>query len=353
MSFPCVVADIGGTTLRIGRLDHRTAAVAAPRRVLTDGLGRHPGAGAAELRQRIVDQLVREIGGYLRSPDGAGARAVGLSFAGPMTASGAAIAAPTIWGGGGEPLRVGEVLECALGVPVVVANDITAAAWRYALTETGPFCLVTVSSGIGCKVFRHGEVLVDDAGYGGEIGHWQVDPGPDAPRCDCGGHGHLGAVASGRGVLAATRRAASLRPDAFAGSVLRGAAGGRADAITNEQVVAAIRGGDRFATEVLRGSLLHLAAAVGAVFAAIGIRRYLFIGGFATALGERFIDVLGDELVRAGCFGLDAAATRAMLALGEPDDDHCLIGIGQMLAHRLGEGETVTMGRVDAHADRR
>lgn len=349
MSFPCVVADIGGTTLRIGRLESPTSAVAAPRRVLTDGLGRHPGAGAGELQRRVVDQLVDEIGGYLGSPDGTGARAVGLSFAGPMTAGGVAIAAPTIWGGGGEPLRVGEVLECALGVPVVVANDITAAAWRYATTETEPFCLVTVSSGVGCKVFRHGEVLIDDAGYGGEIGHWQADPGPDAPRCDCGGHGHLGAIASGRGVLAATRRAASLYPDRFAGSALSGA--GRPDAITNEQVAAAIRQGDRFATGVLRAALRHLAAAIGALFAAIGIRRYLFIGGFATALGGRFIEVLGDELVRAGCFGLDAAATRAMLALGEPDDDHCLIGIGQILATRL--AGPITMGRVDAHADSR
>ncbi|MGC9669659.1 ROK family protein [Planosporangium sp. 12N6] len=330
-----VVADIGGTSLRIARLERGAAAVTDPRRVPTEGLGRHPNAGAGELQRRVVAQLAGELRAYLDSPAGDGARAVGLSFAGPMSADGVALAAPTIWGAGGAPLHVGPVLEAAVGVPVVVANDITAAAWRYADAEAQPFCLFTVSSGIGCKVFRNGEVLVDAGGYGGELGHWQVDPAATAPRCDCGGRGHLGGIASGRGVLAAARRAAAERPDDFAGSALWTGAGGRPERIANEDLAAAIRAGDPFATGVLVAALRPLATAVGSVFAAIGIRRYLFIGGFAVAVGPRFIEVLGDHLVQAGCFGLTAAQIRAMLALGAADDDHSLIGMGRLLAHRL------------------
>jgi C7-cyclitol 7-kinase len=252
-----------------------------------------------------------------------------------MTIDGVATAAPTIWGDGGAPVQLTGFLERTLDMPVLVANDITAAAWRYAATEPDPFCLFTVSSGIGSKVFRHGEVLIDDAGYGGELGHWRVDPSPDAPPCDCGGQGHLGAIASGRGVLAAARRTAGARPAAFAASALAEPCGGRPDGITNEALAAAIRLGDGFSVDVLRGALAPLASAVGCVFAAIGIRRYLFIGGFAVAVGDRFIEVLGDELVRLGCFGLEADEVRAMLALGAGDDDHSLIGIGRMLAHRL------------------
>jgi len=346
-----VVADIGGTTLRIGRMTHAAATVSDVLRMGTDGLGRHPRAPAARLQRRVLDQLTTQLGAYLRSPAGAGVRAVGLSFAGPMTADGVAIAAPTIWGEGAMPLYVGDVLERSLGLPVLVANDITAAAWRYAATETEPFCLFTVSSGIGSKVFRHGEVLIDDAGYGGELGHWQVDPNPGAPRCDCGGRGHLGAIASGRGVLAAARRTATARPADFARSALAASAHGTPHGITNEALAAAVRSGDVFVTEVLRTALAPLAMAVGCVFAAIGIRRHLFIGGFAMAIGAPFIEILGEILVRHGCFGLSSQQARAMLALGAPDDDHSLVGIGRMLIRN--DPAQISAGRPDAYADHR
>ncbi|MCZ0208757.1 ROK family protein, partial [Streptomyces sp. UMAF16] len=177
-----VVADLGGTSLRIGRITAH-GGVEAVRRVTTDGIGR-PGARAAGTAQRrVLDQLARELEEYLRSPDGHGASAVGLSFAGPLTKDGVVRAAPTLWGAEAEPVHVGDLLSARLGLPVLVANDITAAAWRYAETETEPFCLITISSGIGSKVFRHGEVLVDDQGHGGELGHWRIDLSEDAAPC--------------------------------------------------------------------------------------------------------------------------------------------------------------------------
>ncbi|MGW1598503.1 ROK family protein [Streptomyces sp. NPDC002343] len=325
-----VVADLGGTTLRIGRIA-ADGGIEAVRRVTTDGIGRHGPGPARTLQRRVLDQLVRQLEEYLDSPDGHGASAVGLSFAGPLAKDGVVRAAPTLWGAEADPVHVGDLLSARLGLPVLVANDITAAAWRYAETEAQPFCLITISSGIGSKVFRHGEVLVDDQGHGGELGHWRVDPSEDATPCDCGGRGHLGAVASGRGILRAARAAAAADPPAFARSALAAPAGHRPEGITNEALARAVRAGDPFATRTLRGSLRPLASAVNCLFTAIGIRRYLFIGGFAVAVGERFVSLLGDELVRLGCFGLDGAEARAMLALGAADDDHCLIGMGRML----------------------
>jgi glucokinase len=234
---------------------------------------------------------------------------------------------------------------------VLVANDITAAAWRYSATETDPFCLFTISSGIGNKVLRHGDVLIDDDGFGGELGHWRVDPSPDAIPCDCGGRGHLGAMASGRGMVAAARVAAAEQPVSFALSSLYGLADGDPVAITSESLVAAVRADDEFALDLLRIAVRPLAAAVACVFAAIGIRRYVFIGGFALAIGDRFIDLLGDELVRQGCFGLTAQQTRAMLRLGAADDDHSLIGIGELLARMLVAQSSD--GGVDAYAHHR
>ncbi|MEU2687012.1 ROK family protein [Streptomyces hygroscopicus] len=335
---PCdlVVADLGGTTLRVGRIRAGTSEVHDVRRVPTDGLGRYGARDPQELQDRVMEQLTREIAADVARPGQPPARAVAVSFAGPMTSDGVVLAGPTLWGGPAARLPVADVLAGQLGLPVVVANDVTAAAWRYASAESEPFCLITVSSGIGNKVFRHGEIVCDERGYGGEIGHWLVDPAEDAAPCECGGRGHLGAIASGRGALFAVRAAAAADTGAFARSALAGPSGGVPDAITNEAFAAAARAGDTFAREALRRSLRPLASAVSLLFTAIGVRRYLFVGGFALALGDTFLTLLGDELVRIGCFGLDEYATRAMLALGEDDDDHCLIGIGQLAAARLG-----------------
>ncbi|WP_225834522.1 ROK family protein [Streptomyces sp. NK08204] len=325
------VLDVGGTTLRVGTYDPATGAVSRVRRVPVDGMHRDPGAPVPVLQRRVVEQIVREVAVHT---GGRPPRALGVAFAGPITAAGLVLAAPTVWGRRGDPLPLGELLAERTGAPAVVVNDLTAAAWRYAATEPGDFCLLTVSSGIGNKVFRGGEVLVDADGHGGELGHWVCDLSPDAPLCDCGGRGHLGAIASGRGVLAATRRAAHADGTAFRGSRLAALCDGRAEHIDNRAVAAAVRAGDPFATEVLRATLTCLAQAITGVFTAIAVCRFILMGGFALAVGEPYRRLLVGELVRLGCFGLDAAQIDRMVSLGVADDDHGLIGAGRLLADR-------------------
>jgi glucokinase len=343
-----IVADIGGTTLRIGHVTAGDPTVRGVRRIATEGLARHPEAPVAELQQRVLGQLDAELAAYLARSEAAGARAVGLSFAGPTTVDGVALAAPTIWGEGGASVAMNAHLGARLGIPVLTVNDITAAAWRYVRAENDAFCLFTVSSGIGSKVFRRGEVLIDDAGFGGELGHWRVDWSAAAPPCDCGGRGHLGGIASGRGILRATRAAARQRLGEFGVSALAASSAGRPEGITNEAVALAVRGGDAFAVDVLRVALRPLAQAVASVFSSIGIRRYIFIGGFAVAVGPRFVELLGDELTELGCFGLAPTQVRAMLTLGAADDDHSLIGVGRLLADSRLAAEAAY-----AHVDRR
>lgn len=332
----CIVADVGGTTLRTACWDPGAQSLTGVRRVPVRGTGGLDAEHPAHAQRAVVDQLTEEIELVRGGPECLGATAVGVAFAGPVTADGTVTGAPTVWGGGGGPLPLAGLLAERTGLPVTVVNDTTAAAWRYASPGGPPFCLFTISSGISNKIYVGDRVLVDDAGHGGELGHLLCDPAPDAPRCDCGGRGHLGALASGRGLLAAARRAARARPAAFAASRLAelcaaGPAPGPED-ITNRPLAQAAREGDPFAVEVLRSGLAHLATAVSSVFLGTGIRRYVFVGGFALAVGERFLDVLAEELCRVGCFGLTAPEVRDMLVLGAPDDDHCLIGMGRLLA---------------------
>ena len=334
------VADLGGTTLRIGCYDAASGTVDDIRRTPTEGLDRHPGAPVPELQARVTEQLAElaaEAVARHRS------RALAVAFAGPVTADGRVVTAPTVWGTRGEPLPLRLLLEERLGLPVVVVNDLTAAVWRYVDDVSDqPFCLITVSSGIGSKVYRAGEVLLDPEGHGGELGHWTCDTTSQAPLCDCGGRGHLGGIASGRGMLAAARRAGLADPAGYARSGLAPTAPDPA-LLDNPTLVSAVRHGDAFATAVLRGGLTHLASAITSVFTSIGVRRFVLMGGFALAVGPRYAELLTEELERLGCFGLGTEEVRRMVVLGEPDDDHGLIGAGRLLAARSSSREAVTV----------
>lgn len=330
-----VTVDVGGTTLRTARYDPETARLFAVRRVPVEGVARYPHEPVPALQKRVVDQLVREIGDQISSCGEPGtAVGVGVAFAGPVTGAGVVTAAPTVWGGAVAPLPLRRLLgERLLGErligerlagPVLVVNDLTAAVWRYVGPVPDPFCLITVSSGVGNKIFHAGRVMIDPDGFGGELGHWTCDPSPDAPVCQCGGRGHLGGIASGRGAVAVARRLRERDPASFADSP-----------DTERDLARAVAAGDPFATTVLRVGLGHLAAGITALATAAGLRRFVIIGGFALGVGPRYVELLTGELLRRGCFGLSTDEIRRMVTLGEPDDDHSLIGVGRLLlAHR-------------------
>ncbi|MCH8855553.1 MAG: ROK family protein, partial [Proteobacteria bacterium] len=73
---------------------------------------------------------------------------------------------------------------------------------------------------MGHKVFLGGEPAVGPHGRGGEMGHLRVDFTESAPRCECGGVGHLGAIASGRGTLMEAIRRADADATGFEASQL-------------------------------------------------------------------------------------------------------------------------------------
>ena len=60
-------------------------------------------------------------------------------------------------------------------------------------------CLVKVSTGIGTGIVINGRSYTGADGGAGDIGHVQISPSSDAV-CQCGRHGCLAAVASGRAV---------------------------------------------------------------------------------------------------------------------------------------------------------
>jgi C7-cyclitol 7-kinase len=282
-----LAADLGGTWLRTALACGGTLEDLRRERLRTVFEGRSP--------DQVWDDVVGGIGRAARSGAASGVERVAIAFPGPL-AGGVPLAAPTLTGSAAVPRDLVARIAAASGTRVGLVNDVAAAAAFLATrTEDREFFVVTVSSGIGSRVHRHGARRAGVA-YDGEIGHLLADPRSDAPACDCGGRGHLGALASGRAVERLARGEAARDPERFSASACA-RAGATAETLTNEaHLVPAMLAGDPWSLAILRRAAAPLARCALDVVVACGLERIYVIGGFAVALGEVYRAALTAEI---------------------------------------------------------
>jgi glucokinase len=325
----CLVFDLGGTTMRAGLYDPSHDLLSRVERRATPSHGAAAIASPERIYARVFEEL-EDLG--RRVFPNALPPVVSLAFPGPIDAAGYALAAPTVFG---APLRAGLPLRDDLTrrwpeARILVLNDLSAAGYRYLRNAREDFCVVTVSSGIGHKLFVGGRPLVGRGGRGGEIGHLRVDFSADAPICDCGAPGHLAAVSSARGVLARARRQALREPEAFRRSLLADASAGNLETLDTRAIVAAFHAGDDWTLALIRDAARPLGQALAGLHLGVGVERFVVIGGFALALGERYRQELVDAM-GGSAWNLDTN-WNAMLELGINDDDAGLLGAGRCAA---------------------
>jgi predicted NBD/HSP70 family sugar kinase len=116
---------------------------------------------------------------------------IGVGIPGSVDSQASGIVeAPTL---GWSDARVGAVLRSALGVPVLVENDVNTLAVAERLYGTGrdheTYLVVTIGRGIGCGIVVDGSVYRGASGGAGEIGHVPITV--DGPLCGCGSTGCL------------------------------------------------------------------------------------------------------------------------------------------------------------------
>lgn len=277
--------DLGGTHLR-SALASSDGSLHAFERVRTaNAFGKVTSAASvwASIVDRI-DQYTRTHARMLKNGE------VIISFPGPIVDN-LPVKAPTI-SGEYNVSHIAETLHKRIGRPTKFLNDVSAAAW-YLLDRIADdrFMVVTVSSGIGSKVVDRSSAphVFDDVEYSGEIGHMLVDTADDAPKCDCGSSGHLGAIASGRGTEHLAKSAAKRNPIAFASSLCASRFGATPATLNNEEhLVPAARLNDDWSWSVIRASMRPLAQVLTCVTYAVGLERIVIIGGFALEIGERY-----------------------------------------------------------------
>jgi glucokinase len=322
------VFDVGGTLLRGGVFVAKTSTLADVRAVDSPSYLRHPGLSWPELRGRLLDAMTAlrddlDPGGEISS--------VAVSFPGPIDVERRVRAAPPLWGALGEyPFDLERALADAWpGTDVAILNDVTAAGYRYVGEAGADFAIVAVSTGIGSKLFVAGRPLLGARGQGGEIGHLRVDMSSDAAPCDCGGRGHLAALASGRGVLARAREAAGRAPDEFLRSSLGESTGGDPTRLSAETIAVAYRAGDAWAAARVAAAAQALAGTFATIHLAAGVDRFVLIGGFAIGLGPTFCNAVQSAASERCWRGESGDVT---VTLGQSDGRCALVGAG-VLAH--------------------
>lgn len=108
---------------------------------------------------------------------------------------------------GWHDVRLAELAERALGVPVLIENDVNTLAlaerWFGAGHDVSDFVLVTLGRGVGLGIVADGRLYRGAHGGAGEFGHTVVD-GSDRP-CACGNIGCLEATVAEPALAAAAR----------------------------------------------------------------------------------------------------------------------------------------------------
>jgi C7-cyclitol 7-kinase len=329
-----IAFDLGGTHLRCASIVRSEVVNLTRERIRSfrDGI-----SSAA-----IWEEILSNITDYVAQSSSLVGRAAPLvvSFPGPFHEDGRIVNAPTVAGTDEQLPDLRGELSRRTGREVYLLNDVSAACLYLASQcSWDRFMVVTVSSGIGSKVcYRNsaGVHVLDGGPFSGEIGHLTVDHSENVPFCDCGRPGHLGAIASGRGIERLARRRAAADPKAFVASLCHTRFGATLEDINNERhFVPAVRAADRWAIGILREANQPLAQVLAAITFAAGLQGILIIGGFALGIGPRYLDALC-ELIQRHCDYSALQFSRDMLQFGEMSEEACLRGAAEYATRRRG-----------------
>jgi glucokinase len=186
--------DIGGTTIKAGRVDafgavSETARTATP----SDNL----------------DSLITAVASLVSTlRTSAPVAAVGIGIPGLRNARTRVIQTsphiPCI-----RDVNLELRLQDKLGLPVITENDANAGAYGEFRCGAGKglqhLAYLTLGTGLGCGLILSEQLFRGASGYAGELGHTVVEPG--GRQCACGARGCIETRVSGTGIVQTAREA--------------------------------------------------------------------------------------------------------------------------------------------------
>lgn len=269
----------------------------------------------------VVERIVRCVLGSIEEAEVPRERikAVGVGAPGALDSGTGVIAEAPNLGWRNIPLK--RLLEEAIGLPVVIENDVNAGTWgEYRLgAGVGSRDLVGifVGTGIGGGLILNGELYRGSKGKAGEIGHIKIDP--EGPMCGCGQRGCLESLASRLAVQREYEIAAKKGKE----STVFESAGGKASSIRSRAIAKGYESGDKVTVGILKRAAGRLADGVAAAAALLNPEMVVLGGGLIEALPEDFFEAVVKE-VRRRTFEPSLADMRVSRAL--LGDDAVLLG---------------------------
>ncbi len=327
---PVVAFDIGGTNTRAGLvgsngqimrpvLKEKTPTVATNKEVSPDLL---PGV--------LVGNMARMANEFREARPSM----IAVSMAGPITSEGVVIRSPNIWEEFVTNYNMQAAITEATGLPAMVVNDMVAPTMResrYGLAQgLDSFFLVTVSTGVGSKLFSGGRVLMGEGGICGEIGHMVIDPTSDI-ECKCGyGRGHLESLASGEAAEIFARQFCTENREQYFRSYLNVLSQNHPEIITNTMLNQSANRDHDLIGRILQQVVSPLAMGINHVWNMSAFQRLFIIGGFALGMGDPYLVTLKAEIKKLGLMGVPQSEMDAFLdrliAWGADDDSSGIIG---------------------------
>ncbi|MEU3493676.1 ROK family transcriptional regulator [Kitasatospora cineracea] len=245
---------------------------------------------------RMADAVHKLIQGVGISPDLV--LGLGLVAPGPLTpSSGMRLTPPTMrhW----EEFPLDQALAQAVGLPVILENDATAAAlgehWSGVMRDAASFAALYVGTGIGSGLMIDGASFRGGSGNAGEIGHICLDA--NGPDCWCGARGCTEALAGPAAVVTQARADANI---ARAAGLTQGPGGQRPSVAADFDAVArAARLGDTGARDLLETSARWLALAARTLANIMDLEHLVLTGPSLAIAGSFYLPIVQEELDRA------------------------------------------------------
>lgn len=308
--------DLGGTKVLTALVDGEGRIFASHRRV-TDA---RRGATA------VIDDVVDCVRGCLADASRS-AVALGIGVAGQVDiASGTVSFAPNL---GWRDVPLGDMLTDALEMPVVVANDVRAAAtgeWRYGAGKGArDLAVLFVGTGVGGAVVTAGRMLEGRSNTAGELGHMTVVT--HGRKCSCPNYGCLEAYAAGWAIAERAREAARSDPDSA--DALISFAGAAGD-ITATHVTEAYRRGDVLSARLVTETGDYLIAAGVTLVNAFNPEVLVLGGGVIEALPE-LVSLIDKGVAKWALPAARGAVTVEKAALA---GDAGVVGAAALARHR-------------------
>ncbi len=314
--------DLGGTKIEVARVDEQGNLGERTRRPTESQ------RGPAAVKDEIV-AAVREL--WNRS--GSSPAGIGIGVAGQVDAQSDVVRFAPNLGWRDEPL--GADLRRALGLPVVVTNDVRAATWGEWLHGAGQGCrdlvCIFVGTGIGGGIVSGGQILAGCSNTAGEVGHIVIDY--HGPACHCGNRGCLEALAGGWAIARRAQEMMAADPTGWAALMKR--AGSRNGPVTAMIVEQAAQEGNPMAQRLMEEVEEALIAGAVSLIHAFNPCRLILGGGVIDGM-PKLIDGISQGLRKRA---LTAASATLEILRARLEKDAGVVGAASLVLRSISATE--------------